>query len=504
MLFKFIRRLFKRMPKKPNIIILLADDLGLNQVGYKGAPIVQTPNIDALASNGLQLDRFYTGSSQCSPTRMTILTGRAGPRSALYRPFYKMRLQEKTIAQTLKVAGYRSKHFGKWHLGGMRGGVGFPLLPTDTHSPDKFGFDEFIGNTCNMVTNTQMGDHEGNITENNGDHSDAIAGHVNTWLDEVSQTGQPFFANVWFSAPHGPFSGFTDNSIISLASDRAPYEGLGLSEVNVHQFAILRALDRAIGTIRQKLRDLGIENDTVVWFCSDNGGIISVDPDAVGELNGEKDRLYEGGIRVPCVVEWPGTITPGNSDQLAYTSDIAPTLCALADANPDTLGSPLDGRDISCTLLYGEKTEPRALPYFTVSNPVRSWAALIPHPGALVSDKWKIITGEVCGEVTWELYNLEADPNETTDLAAARPDVVAEMASLYWDWFASVRKSINGLDYSEKRVVGTYPFAEHAFNEPIYAQYVAAWQTRPEYEVSYAQSLIPDEPGDAFYEPYCF
>ena len=472
---------------QPNIVLIVADDMGFGQVGYNNHPLLSTPNIDALASNGLRFDRFYSSGPYCSPTRAAILTGRTGDRCGVHRPFYRLRLQEQPFTNALSDAGYINGHFGKWHLSGLRGSPGAPVSTSDTHGPDKFGFDEWFANTCNIDLNTLMGDDTGTFTENPSDSSSAIANKACDFIEAADTSSTPFFANVWFSSPHHPFN--------ALPQNKALFENMGLSEDGENQLGMIVELDNAIGTIRQKLRDLNIENDTIVWFCSDNGGLPNVDPYAVGNLNGAKDTMYEGGLRVPCAVEWPTHITPGITDQLAYTSDIALTLCDITGANKDSLLCPQDGVSIKPVLLDNETIDNRALPF-------HAW-----DRGALISDQWKILTHKVQGEVAWELYDIQNDPNETTDVASQNVPIVTAMARHFWNWYSSVRCSVNGLDYPETEVIGNYPLAPHFFNDPLYASYVDDWKLRPEYEKPYMWSMVPDDPGtdpDLFYEPYCF
>ena len=472
----------------PNIVILLADDMGFGQVGYNNHPLLSTSNIDALASNGLRFNRFYSSGPFCSPTRAAILTGRAGDRCGVHRPFYRLRLQETTFVQSLKASGYVNGHFGKWHLSGFRGSPGAPVFTGDTHNPSAFGFDEWFANTCNIDPMTLMGDHNGVISENRADSSSAIANKACEFIEAASNSSTPFFANVWFSSPHSPFN--------ALPQNKALFENMGLSENGENQLGMIVELDDAIGVIRQKLRDLNIENDTIVWFCSDNGGLPNVDPYAVGDLRGEKDTMYEGGLRVPCAVEWPTHIIPGVTNQLSYTSDIALTLCDITGADSTSLMCPQDGVSIRSVLLDGATISDRALPF-------HGW-----DRGALTSDKWKILNHKVKGVVEWELYDLENDPNETIDVASSNACIVTGMAKHFWRWYSSVRCSLNGLDYPETYVTDGYdPLAPHFFNDSLYAAYVDAWKLRPEYENPYMLSMIPDDSGqepDLFYEPYCF
>ena len=421
---------------RPNIILLLADDMGWGQVGYNGHPRLTTPNINALAANGLRFDRFYSSGPFCSPTRAAILTGRTGDRCGVHRPFYRLRIQEKSFVKALKSSGYETGHFGKWHLSGLRGSPGAPVVPEDTHGPAQFGFKKWVANTCNINPTTILGDDSGAFSETPNDSSADIADATNDFIDASVQAGKPFFANVWFSSPHAPF--------VALPQNKAMFEGMGLSESGENQHGMIVELDNAIGVIRQKLRDLNIENDTLVWFCSDNGGLPDVDPDAVGSLNGEKDTLYEGGLRVPCAVEWPTHIQPSITQQLAYTSDIASTLLGVAGVSNLNLLYPQDGESICAVLTDGAKIENRALAF-------HSWGR-----GALISDRWKIVTHDVRGDATWELYDLQTDTNETHDVAAHHQDKIAILSNKYWEWYSSVRQSVNGLDYPDGVVTDGY------------------------------------------------
>jgi arylsulfatase A-like enzyme len=466
---------------QPNIVLILADDLGVGQVGYNDHPWLSTPNIDAIASGGVRFDKFYSSGPQCSPTRASILTGRAPDRSGVFKHSYPLRTQEKTIAQVLRDNGYATGHFGKWHLNGLQGLVGAPILTTDPYGPGPFGFDEWFSNLNNIAWGGQMGDHTGAITEIAGDTSEAIADKANSFI-EANASG-PFFAAVWFSSPHDPFT--------ASAADKVGFETLD-EDLQNHLGEIV-AMDRAIGTIRQKLRDLNIEDNTVVWFVSDNGGLGNVDPDASGGLRGQKNDMYEGGIRVPCAAEWPGTWVPGVSNQLAYTSDLPATFAQLAGATSCDLTQPQDGVSL-CDVLLNRSTIPgRCLIFYSMDR------------AALVTDQWKLVTSNASGgyeisfhvvtlgqgftnrvgRIAWELYDIVGDPLETTDLADQLPCVVARANSDFLFWQHSVRCSLEGLDYEEKGVVDE-PFTIWWPNSPLYANYVTAWSSRPEYASTYA------------------
>jgi arylsulfatase A-like enzyme len=404
----------------------------------------------------------------------------------MYQAFYRLRRQERTFAQVIKSNGYRNALFGKWHLSGQRGVPGAPVLPTDTHSPDKFGFPEWWANTCNINPNNLLGDHTGVITETLADSSSAIADKTNEFIENAAQGSKPFFVNVCFSAPHDP--------LISLPESRAPFEGNGYGEDAENLYGLIVELDNAIGEVRQKLRDLGIEKDTVVWFLSDNGGTIK-DPHSTGGLSGNKNSLYEGGIRVPCAVEWPGRIQPRVTSQLSFTSDMALTICDLAKASPTSLTYPQDGVSLCSFLLDNCEINDRGLAFWHREK------------GALISDRWKIITSKTYGEADWELYDLQTDEGETDNVAKHHPDIVSILSDKYWAWLATVRRSYNGLDYPEKRVIDDgLLFAPYFFNDPIYAAYVDDWKVRPEYVHIYNNSMnYPHtDPEHAYYAPYDF
>ena len=464
-----------------NIVLIVADDLGWGQVGYNGHPHLSTPEIDAIASNGLRMDRFYTNGPLCSPTRASILTGRAPDRTGMVSHGFRLRSQEKTITELLKDNGYKTGHFGKWHLSGLKGLVGAPVLTTDTHGPGAFGFDEWFSNVNNIAWAGQLGDHNGVITEITGDTSEAIADKANDFID--AHSNDSFFAAVWFSAPHDPFT--------ASAADKAGFSGLS-DDLQNHLGEIV-AMDRAIGTIRQKLRDLNLEQDTVVWFCSDNGGL-ALDPDANGSFRGIKNEMYDGGIRVPCAVEWPGTIPGSVTNQLAWTADIAPTLAEIAGVVDYDLVAPQDGCSLLGVFERKELIHGRSLNFFSLGRSAvvrEQWKAVAHYTGDLeVSFHNSLIPATETvrvDKISWELYDTEADPYETTDLATSRPEIIAAINNDFLCWYGGLLRSANGLDYDEGYTTED-PYSQFWLLDPIYAAYVTPWSTRPEYADTYTQA----------------
>ena len=218
----------------------MADDMGWGQTGYRNHPILKTPNLDAMAANGLRFERFYAGCPVCSPTRASVLTGRSPNRAGVLSHGYALRLQEKTIAQALKQAGYVTGHFGKWHLNGFKG-PGAPVLKSDPHSPSAFGFDEWVSVTNFYDLDPLMG-RNGEVDSLKGDSSDIAVSEAVKFLKKHATSQQPMFAVVWFGSPHSPFK--------SRPEDQAAFKSL--NETSANHYGELVALDRAVGTLRQE------------------------------------------------------------------------------------------------------------------------------------------------------------------------------------------------------------------------------------------------------------
>jgi arylsulfatase A-like enzyme len=187
----------------PHIILVMADDMGWGQTGYRDHTILKTPNLDAMAANGLRFERFYAGGPVCSPTRASMLTGRTHDRAGVLSPGYALRLQEKTIAQALKEAGYGTGHFGKWHLNGYRG-PGVPIFGDDPRSPAAFGFDEWVS-VSNFFDVNPLMSRCGQFEEFQGDSSEVAVARAIEFLEKNRQNGNPIFAVIWYGSPHSPF-----------------------------------------------------------------------------------------------------------------------------------------------------------------------------------------------------------------------------------------------------------------------------------------------------------
>ena len=189
--------------KRPNIILVMADDQGWGQTGYNNHPFLKTPNLDKMAENGLRFNRFYAGAPVCSPTRASVLTGRANDRTAVYSHGYAMCRQEKTIAQALQKAGYKTAHFGKWHLNGLKG-PGVPIFKSDERNPGEFGFDEWLS-VSNFFDIDPIMSHNGEFVEMKGESSHIVVNEALRFIEKEKDNGKPLFVVIWFGSPHAPW-----------------------------------------------------------------------------------------------------------------------------------------------------------------------------------------------------------------------------------------------------------------------------------------------------------
>lgn len=440
---------------KPNIILVMSDDQGWGQTGYYDHPTLETPHLNAMAEKGIRLDRFYAGAPVCSPTRATVLTGRANDRSAVYTHGSPMRLQEKTIAEVLKAEGYKTAHFGKWHLDGLRG-PGVPILGDDPRNPVAFGFDKWISVTNFFDVDPLMSD-EGEIKEYTGSSSDII---VRQALDFISENREePFFVLIWYGSPHSPWK--------ALESDKKelPEE---LDEERRNYLGEIVELDNSIGLLRTELENMELAENTLVWFNSDNGGLPEGGKEGVGGLRAYKGSVYEGGLRVPCVIEWPKYIEGGQvSTYPASTMDIFPTLAAMLDLPNEVMTKPIDGNSIFH--VFKGEPGPREKPIpFKFQN-----------KGALIDNNYKLVAVDI-REKQYELYNIENDPAESENILSIQFEKGEEMIQYYESWLESVEESIAGEDYAEGLKVPD-PKPEYWWNVPAYEPYIEEWKERPEY-----------------------
>ncbi|MDC0144074.1 sulfatase-like hydrolase/transferase [Verrucomicrobia bacterium] len=450
--------------EKPNIILVMCDDLGWGDVGFNGNKIIRTPHLDAMAKNSIRFERFYAAAPVCSPTRGSCITGRHPYRYGVYfANTGHMKTEELTLAELLKKHGYATGHFGKWHLGTLtkteteanRGG---PRGVKNFSPPQVNGFDVCFSTESKVPTwdpmlrpknnksktwwdpakdNVPYGTAYWNekgarVTENlRGDDSRVIMDRAIPFIRAAVKKEQPFFTIVWFHAPHLPVVAGPEYTKLYAKHEKFAQ----------HYYGCITALDKQVGRLRKELRTLGVADNTLVTFCSDNGpeGNASA-PGSAGHFSGRKRSLLEGGIRVPGLVEWPAKINPGKSDIPAVTSDYLPTILEIIGAE-QTDKRPLDG--ISLVPLFKGKMKERGQPIgFQSAGQV-----------ALISDRYKIYGSggrKKEQELTLpklKLFDLKKDPSEKKDLAAQHPDIIKKMAATLKQWRESCRHSDTGGDY---------------------------------------------------------
>ena len=449
--------------KLPNIILCMADDQGWGDMAYNGHPVLKTPNFDDMAKTGLRFDRFYAAAPVCSPTRASVLTGRHPNRMGCFKWGHTLRPPEVTIAEVLKTKGYVTGHFGKWHLGSVQ--KGSPV------NPGNSGFDEWFS-APNFFDNDPILSREGIAIQTKGESSLVTVDAALEFIHKYYQNDTPFFAVVWFGSPHNPHR--------AVEEDRLLYQDQ--PEKNQGFLGEITGMDRAFGKLRDELGEIGIRDNTILWYCSDNGGLPNL---GTTGGRGNKGDIYEGGLRVPAILEWPPFINKHwATDVPCNTSDIYPTLLEIVDAAPDHQPL-LDGTSL-VSLIKGKMTKrPKPMGFWDfpgpgIRTPSAEWMAdlaeaqnrgeettdlfrlrldageikkqypLGSYPGhsAWLDWPWKLHRIEnKNGDIIFELYNLENGPNEKKDVLEQESARVVLMKNQLDDWLVSVVHSLNGDDY---------------------------------------------------------
>ncbi len=448
-----------RVGEPEHIVLCIADDLGWHETGYQGHALLRTPVLDGMAVSGLRFDRFYSGAALCAPTRGSVMTGRNANRFGDFAPNWSIRPEEITIGALLRAMGFATGYFGKWHLGPVRAGS-----PTN---PGAMGFDEWLAHDNFFGHDPPLSRNGADPERVKGESSEGVAREALRWLGQQVKAGKRTFTVLAFGSPHEPYTPIDD--------DIVPYHGK-VSERLAERFAEISAMDRAIGYLREGIREAGIAENTLLWFISDNGTPVP-DRDR-SPLRGAKGSYYEGGIRVPAIIEWPAGIRKGRRTQMrAVTSDILPTLCDLTGAAAPT--RPLDGMSLRSLLEGKMDTRPGPIcfwgydvareekenpePYLPVAVQTGNIpTAKVPHitfrklrhPKARTSDfggvaaiteaRYKLYAP---AKGPAELYDLDADDGEKTDLAASQPERVKAMRAALEGWQRSVERSLSGADY---------------------------------------------------------
>ena len=463
----------------------MGDDHGWEEVGYNGHPYVKTPYLDEMAAAGLRLDNFYAQPS-CSRTRGNVLTGRHPNRYGIFRPGYSIRPQEVTIGHLLKDVGYATAHFGKWHVG--------PVKKSSPTNPGAMGFEHWLSHDNFFEMDPVFSLNGRPPKQFHGESSEIIVDEAIDYIREKKEAEQPFLLVIWYGSPHEPYSGletdlalyrdlpqkYADRQVSLTSNETGKRIKRPLREVLIERYAEITAMDRSIGKLRDALKTLGLKDNTLLWYCGDNG----IPPSGLREsrFRGLKGKVYENGIRVPGVIEWPAGIpNPCVSAVSSVTSDILPTLCALAQA--DVPRVPLDGIDL-LPLLKGEMT--------TRSKPIAFWnfplanyqvdkpyidpqlqqgtTPLVKQMGGIFTRNFKnchhpeiterdyhgdraIISGDyklvINGDKNTgiELFDLRTDSAERNNIAEKQPAIAKQLQQEMRDWQASVLNSLMEHDY---------------------------------------------------------
>lgn len=404
----------KTSGSKPNIVFILADDLGWKDVGYHGGGI-KTPNIDRLASEGTRLEQFYV-MSVCSPTRSSLMTGRYPMRYGLQvgvvRPWanYGLPLEERTLAQALKEAGYKTAICGKWHLGHFN----TRYLPTSRGFDHQYGHYNGALDYFTHIRDGGLDWHRNDQALREKGYTTNLIADESVRLIEQHDVSSPLFLYVPFNAVHTPLQ--APRSYIDV------HKNIKNKKKRIYA-AMLTCMDNAIGRIISAIDKRGLKRDTLIIFCSDNGGVGSLADN--GLLRGQKAQLYEGGIRVPAIAVWPGVLKAGAVvEEPLHIVDMYPTLLNLAGADLEQ-PLPIDGKDAWPTIAEG-KPSPHKEILLNVT----------PANGAIRCGDWKLVyngnigannAGEKVGEENFELFNLAEDPYEKNDLCEKNAQKFREM-----------------------------------------------------------------------------
>lgn len=472
----------------PNIILMMGDDHGWEETGYNGHPHVKTPVLDEMAATALKFDRFYAAHPSCSPTRASFLTGRHPNRMGTFTPGWSFRPEEITSAHLASRAGYHCAHLGKWHVGAVK--------KESPVSPLSMGFHECLSHDNFFEMNPSLSRNGGPPEVFQGESSDILIQEAIQVISRAQKAGKPFFQVIWFGSPHEPYSG--------LPQDLALYDDLPAKytkqvkltsnetggstkrpqgEVLRERYAEITAMDRAIGTLRKHLAQSGLRENTLLFYCGDNG----TSPDAALGFphRGTKATFYEGGTLVPGLIEWPARIPqPRSTSFRACTSDLLPTVAALVgQALPKR---PLDGLDLT-PVIHGTMTaRPTALSFWEFQtggktakgepyidpewqtgttplvkkmgnkatrdftnfrHPIITEADYLGARSLIEGDDKIVIHDQKNGAVKIELFDLKNDPAEKTNLLDQKPELAKQLQTKLRQWQEGVLQSLSGADY---------------------------------------------------------
>jgi len=414
---------------KPNIIYIISDEIAYFEPGFMGGKDLQTPNLDRLAASGMILKNLMSGGPNCAVARGALLTGKHTGHGSIRENSgdNAIRADEKTIGDVLKTRGYAVGGFGKWGIGGR----------DSTGVPEKHGFDVFFGYYDQahahtfyppyLIRNSEEVPLEGNHGGTKGKTYSQYLIHdaAMKWIGEHAGKG-PFFAYLPYTPPHGPFAIPDNDPAVAIYKDK-PWP----KDAKLYA-AMVTMMDRQVGEVLDLLKKKGIEENTLVFFSGDNGGddrfadkahprgLFSgnKDPNGPTEFRGGKGAPYDGAMRVPAAVTWPGKIRPGSvSDLVCYFPDILPTLAAVSGADVPT---EVDGLSILPELI-GEKAAGHAQKQHEYLYWEKGkWAAIR-------QGNWRAVN---VGKGGWELYDVVADPAESKNLATVNPEILSKLEKL--------------------------------------------------------------------------
>ena len=477
--------------ERPNFVLLMGDDHGWDEVAYNGHPHLKTPVLDEMAAQGLRFDRFYSGHPSCSPTRGSLMTGRHPNRYGTFSPGWSIRPEEISIAHILSRAGYACAHYGKWHLG--------PVKRESPTSPGAMGFDEWLSHDNFFEMNPMLSRNGAEPQMMEGEGSQIIMDEAMRFIQKAKQKKHPFCVVIWFGSPHEPYSGlpadlalyddlpiaYAEHTVQLTSNETGQRVTRSLRAVLRERYAEITAMDRAIGSLRRFLKKQDLSENTLVWYCGDNGTPPSARRTAM-TLRAEKGSLYEGGVRVPGVIEWPAGLAQARVTKVnAVTSDILPTLCDLAGQSLPN--RPLDG--ISLVSVINGTMKNRSHPIYFWCFPTSKAFDKESRPyidpqlqegttptvkimagkytrafrnfhyplvserdfgGArtMLGDQYKLVMGKDSADASAvELFDLTNDPTESHNLAISHPAIVQEMQDQLREWQKSVLESLTGADY---------------------------------------------------------
>ncbi|MEC3907222.1 sulfatase-like hydrolase/transferase [Tamlana sp. 2201CG12-4] len=455
---------------RPNVILIMADDMGWGDTGYNGHPRIKTPHLDDMANQGIQFTRFYAAGPVCSPTRGSVLTGRNPNRYGITTANVgHLKKEEVTLAEVFKANGYKTGHFGKWHLGTLfpdYSGKGPRRNPGKNYmTPKMAGFDTYFSSEFSIATFDpykrdkehahakdwlEKGDKrvlyvkddkpvEDDLT---GCDSKIIMDRVLPFIKESEKDKKPFFTVIWFHAPHEPVVGHP-KYMKELYSD--------LEENKQHYYSVITALDAQVGRLRSTLREIGIAENTMICFTSDNGP--EGNPEAMKRrqgstngLRGRKRSLYEGGIRVPGIIEWPSKVTSGISAIPVVTSDYFPTFCSILGY--DVVDNrPYDGISLLPVLNGKIKVRKKNIGFWYRSHKQQ----------ALIGDRYKLLhnigndrarsDNSELPRKAYELYDIIQDPEERNNIIEANKELAERMKVALAQFVQSCEESNSGSDY---------------------------------------------------------